>query len=382
MKRFVFLLVVALFCAFAPVANAQQGLNLGAVFQLDQKRIVPAVGVSFSMAAYTQCPPKQGIEDDGLAGLFTTSLGQYPILTQGTWAKICVFPSGIDNLEGVDFDPTGQARPNDGSKASSWKAMSQEYGGGYSIALQLNRLGAVPLRFRIRHRDGRDRFTLLIFTTTWTRGGDLPAALELMVQRRPKELDADASPEQLFPYMRGFLPATAQTQGQPQSQQINVPSQTATKTLGGDNTEGGLPVIGGTDRRQKSAPAGTELPSFGVTIQVGQADCQLNTGRDVRLISDFVDLPEPAGKSSSDTCTTIAFGRELSVAITLKSDRPFTGTIRFCDGREDSPLKVACKGNQYSADIFGLTENFVCGIKSIVVCQDHQTRTLTFARRK
>src|SRR3989344_4511714 len=259
-----------LLLGMAPLAHAQQGLSIGAMFQVDNDRIEVATGVSFTMAAYTHEPPVEGMDSSDLIGLFSSSVGQYPQMYRGLWLKVVVHPGGFKNLQGVDYDHSGHLARD----AKGWEQLSAEDGGGYSMNWRADSIGALPLRFRIRHRDGRDRFTLLIFTATWTRGGNLPVALEVMIQRGPsddplaesnkllaeskkllaeskklraeevnpsddtlaesKKLLAESKKlraEEALPYLRGFIPATARAEGQVTQQKVEVPVQTATQTL-------------------------------------------------------------------------------------------------------------------------------------------------------
>lgn len=223
-RGFAAFLVVAL-TTLASTANAQQGVNLGAVLQVDSDRIEAAPGVSFAAAVFTALPPRNGLDSPDLIGLFSSATGQYPVIYRGLWLKMTVFPGGFRRLEGVDFDPSGHL----GVGERGWEELLPEEGGGFSIALRAERLGAIPLRFRVRHRDGRDRYSLLIFTMSWTRGGSLPIALEIMVQKEP--MISGREPEEVFPFVRGFIPARAVASDAGTTQQrVELPGQSVTNT--------------------------------------------------------------------------------------------------------------------------------------------------------
>lgn len=378
MKRFALIIVLAL-CALAPVAEAQQGLNLGAVLQFDKDRIEAAPGVSFGMAVYSAKPPRSGYDSTDLAGLFSSSLGQYPVVYRGLYAILKVFPGGFKNLEGVDFDPSGQL-PIDAKEG--WEPMAAEPGGGFSTIWKAERLGALPLRFRVRHRDGRDKFSLLIFTATWTRGGNLPTALEIMTQRPPADCPTG---EAVLPYLRGFLPATAtRNDAGTQSQQANVPAQTVTQTVTVPPTKSDKDEVREPDHRSEPTSPSDELTEYNsvdlfvwqsalAKTEIANRDCLTHAGDElvVRAIRQGKQSPKVTSLEL-DSC------KWHTAAVVLEDTRRFTAELTLKD--KTVAVEVNCVGGKYRAVLYGSVTTLANGILNITDAQGN-LRTVTFDDR-
>ena len=387
-------ILMLLLLGMAPLAHAQQGLSIGAMFQVDNDRIEVATGVSFTMAAYTHEPPVEGMDSSDLIGLFSSSVGQYPQMYRGLWLKVVVHPGGFKNLQGVDYDHSGHLARD----AKGWEQLSAEDGGGYSMNWRADRIGALPLRFRIRHRDGRDRFTLLIFTATWTRGGNLPVALEVMIQRGPsddplaesnkllaesKKLLAESKKlraEEALPYLRGFIPATARAEGQVTQQKVEVPVQTATQTLPKAEEppkEKEKPII----------PPAEKAPEPEVEYATPKLGAFQTTAHDhLNLLGDRLSdlerrILEDARKSiikQSETLLLLSSNRE-QVVLVMSDDRPFTAEV-VLNGKS-SALKVRRVNNRYEAVTWGKIQSFIDkSVLLVITDDDGQTRTITFAK--
>lgn len=341
--------VTGLLLTFAPLAQGQQGLGLGAVFQVDNDRLESAPGVTFSMAVYDSRPPVRGVDSRGLIGLFTSTIGQYPVIYRGLWLKVFVHPGGFKNLQGVDFDPTGHAQRDD---KNGWEALESEEGGGFSYTIRADQIGALPMRFRVRHRDGRDRFTILIITLLWTRGGNLPTALEVMVQREPA---TDQRGEDLLQFLRGFMSATARAEGQQatQTQKIEVPAQIVSKTVTAPVT---IPV------KDNPPPVNTKPEisdlcsvTMGAYHNDGQPinpDRKRWSGYERRILNEAISHTMP--QSVGEVCLS---HRRDEVLFVLTDSKPFKAEVLV--GDKAVPLTIEKGDDGYRAVAWGPTKLFV-----------------------
>lgn len=364
----ILLLVVSLLAVSAPVAVAQQGLNLGAVMQIDNDRIEAAPGVSFGAAVFSARPPARGFDSPDLIGLFSSTLGQYPVIYRGLWLKLSVFPGGFRRLEGVDYDPTGQLGKDE---KNGWVPLTPEEGGGYSISIQADRLGAVPLRFRVRHRDGRDRYSLLIFTVSWVRGGTLPTAMEIMVQREPHER---LMGEEVLPYLRGFIPATATRSDAGVTQQrIDVPPQTVTQTATAGDHNAGTAV-----RTEEWKPSNSVLLHVWQS-QLANSEISDRNSKLTLRGSELVAKAVNQGRQEPHIGTVILDPvRWQTAAVVLHDNRPFRAVF-VVRGRE-VPLEVEGKEGSYRAVLYGSVVNFRDAILNVTDAQGN-LRTVTFTDR-
>jgi len=351
-------------------AHAQGGpFSLSAVIlSADQKRLEVAPGVTFAMGAFTSRPPSDGLECPHLAGLFSSSLGYFPFVVRGMHLKVIVNPAGFKSLQGVDFDPSGSAQID---AKDCWLPCQAEKAGGFSIVIRLDVVRPIQLRFRVRHRDGRDKFSLLIFTATWTKGGNLPAALEVMVQGAPIGFESLVG-EQALPYLRGFVPPVARPEGQAaQTQQIVVPAQTATQTVGGgqasSKTSTGdlppdLPLPG-------SSPKVKPFESYGVEVGI-----VCPTEKEFRSFVDGrIYTAEVAAVSFSSQ--DFIYMRGERVAVYLRSEEMFSA--RFCPKSGQSAPMTICKVNgRYCARGWATRDIFEGGCLEITQAGRTQTIAL------
>lgn len=377
-------ILMLLLLGMAPLAHAQQGISIGAMLQVDNDRLEVATGVSFAMAAYTQQPPVEGLDSSDLIGLFTSSIGQYPVIYRGLWLKLIVYPGGFKNLQGVDFDDSGHLARD----AKGWEQLTAELGGGYSLVWRADRIGALPLRFRIRHRDGKDRFTLLIFTASWTRGGNLPVALEVMIQRRPT---FDLRGEEALPYLRGFIPATARSDGQVTQQKVEVPSQTATQTLPkaveppkvkDKETKPSKPEKPKVESPKREDTREPEIEY--ATVEVGAYQTSTLDKLDLlreRLLSLETQLLEDARRSSLErSVTEIQLSpRRHQTVLVMRDTRPFTAEVVL--DSKTTALKVTRVNGRYEAVTWGKSQSFIDkSVLLVITDDDGRTRTITFAK--
>lgn len=371
-----------LLLAIAVLASAQQqGLNLSAVIQADSDRIEVAPGVIFSAAVYSDMPPRQGLDNPNLIGLYSSTLGQFPVIYRGLWLKLTVFPGGFRRLEGVDFDPTGHLSKD---AESGWEQLIEEEGGGFSLIFRAEKLGAHPLRFRVRHRDGRDRYSLLIFTASWTRGGTLPTAMEIMVQREPLSRPLG---EAALPYLRGFIPATASRNDAGNNQQrVEVPAQSVSQTVSepSQSTDITDPL------REANAPefVSPEEPvrfSSGELYVWQSALPASELSRQDQLTRQGHELVEETlrdGKvDSSVSIVHLDPKRWRTFAIVFEDQTRFTAVLRH--SRSTSPMKIDVKrvGSNFRAVIYGSIANLNDSLMEITDSQGN-LRTVTFTDRR
>ena len=365
MKRFLSIFVM---CAalFPSAAFAQVGpFSIGGMIGLDEKRLEVAPSVSFGMAIYTCQPPAEGFEGNGLTGLFSSALGQYPAANKGLWVKAQVDPFGIKTLMGIDRAKVANPRID---RHEDWEPIAHESDGTYTDTRRLAKVGVIPFVYRLRHRDGRDKYQLLIITATWTRGGNLPAKLELMVRPEIPQC-ASMAPKELLTYLNGFVPAYGPIQGgSTQTTNQTIPGQTATGTANPIQGNGGSPQGNGQENRT--------IPPFGVTVTARQLN-EVVTNDSAFTITGLKPVPEPAGKTSTETETTLTVdSSKTSVVLRFESNRPFTGTIRYRGG--EMPAKVERLNGQYVCVVYGKTKNYLSKEVVVIVSQDGQTRTIKF----
>lgn len=389
MKKLARLGFVVTVMALVAVTLAQSGpFSIGGMIGVDQKRLVVSPSVQFAMAAYTGTPPAEGFDNDCLSGFFSSALGMYPTDVVGMQVKVLVNPSGIASLEGVDFDPTGSLALTD----KGWEPCHLELKGGWSTIIECDEPRPIVMRFRLRHRDGRDKYQFLFITATWTRGGNLPAMLEMIVQRAPQGFNLLRG-EDVFPYLNGFIPATAVSkaaQGQSQ-QQITVPSQTATttKTVGGETNnlgdrksddQGGLyasitaPVS--LDKHETIAP-------FGVNVSAGQVDSDIDSDESALEVPGLVAVAEPSGKMSKDTHTTLQIRADkVNTDVLFQSSSSFTVQINHTALGKTTSATVYRTAKGWACAVYAGTDIFLRKGIVLVVSQNGQTRTLKFEEIK
>lgn len=365
MKRLTTIIVVFLL-AFASLTQAQQGMVLGGVLSFDQDRVEQAKGVDFALIAYGNTTGR----DADLIGFHDAVNGFYPVVPQGTWLKAIVDPTGFSRMEGVDYDPYG----NLDLKSKDWFPCEGTNSGGYGVMIDTsNLLGPISFRFRIRHRDGKDKLNFLIFTATWIRGGNLFTRFRVTIQKEPQELRSLRGEDRL-PYLRGFIPATARAEGQATQQQTIIPAQTATQTVKPDVQQKiELPVRPNPQSEDQAEDyASPTVGSWQTTTNGDKLKFQL--GSLSRTEKELVDAsrsnPQPPA------VTEIRLNQKwLQTFVTVTDSRPFTATI-VLNGKEYE-LTTQRQGAEYVLVVWGTTKKFVGSILQIVDSQK-RLRTISF----
>lgn len=367
MKKITLILVViAALTALAPKAMAQT--VLGGMVSWDQERVEQAKGVDFSLTAYDLATATEA----DLIGFHDAVNGLYPVVPQGTWLMPVVDPTGFGKLEGVDYDPVGNLQPN----SREWVPCDPYRFGGYSTLIDTrNKLGPISFRFRIRHRDGRDRLNFVIFTATWIRGGNLMSRFRVTIQKEPEEL-RNLRGEARLPYLRGFIPATARTEEQRgNTQQYIVPPQTATaqaNPMQQGVTNGEFPTLNPPQGGQNTMA----FAPFGVEVWARQLSQSL-TEQDLSSLTGLIKIAEPENKSSAHTETSLTVNQtKVSTVVRFTSNRPFTVRIRYNGGEQDAKVEKTTTG--YVCTVYGGTSNFLSKGIELVVATGDQTRTIKF----
>lgn len=376
MKKLTIILVIAAFAAFAPKAMAQAGpLSLGGMIGLDEKRLEVAPSVSFGMAIYTCQPPSEGFEGTGLTGMFSSALGQYPSGNKNLWVKAQVDPFGIRTLKGISRALVNNPQLD---RKEDWEPIVRESDGTYTDVRCLTKVGVIPFVYRLEHRDGRDRYQFLFITATWTRGGNLPAKLEMMV--RP-EIPGFASMQakDILTYTNGFVPAFGPLQAPPQQpQQITAPGQSVTTTADptqvNTNTNGNFPTLspptGGQQRREE------QFTPFGVTF----SGRQFLTAKDkesawnARELTPFTD----SLKAAQDGFVIPIDPSIASFICRMESAKAFKVMLKHSTGEQ--AMDIVRTNTGYVCVIYGSSSNFLNKEIELVVTQDGQTRTIKFTR--
>lgn len=379
MKQLRNILIVIVALLITSSAHAQNNpLSLGGMFGIDQKRLEVAPSVSFGVGIYNCMPPTYGFEGTGLIGLFSSSLGQYPAANKGMWIKTEVNPFGFTNLEGID-----RAKVNNPAlgRHEDWQALAKEPSGSFTASYQLDTVGVINFVYRLRHRDGRDRYTFLFITATWRRGDNLPAKLEMMV--RP-EIPGCTSMQakDILPYLSGFQPAYGPISGgSTQSSTQVIPGQSSTATADPMQGQGGgLPPTGG-GFPALNPPTGGQGGSyqqpipFGVTIGARHSDPV--TAETVGQVTGFYSVAEPAGANGSSTTTIPLNLNRPTMVVRCESAQPFTVEIRLRDGNV-SQAKVERTQSGYVCLVFGRTASFLDKGIQLVIAQQGRTRTIKF----
>jgi hypothetical protein len=237
-------------------------------------------------------------------------------------------------------------------------------------------VGVIPFLYRLEHRDGRDRYQFLFITVTWTRGGNLPAKLEMMV--RP-EIPGFASMQanDILTYTNGFVPAFGPLQTPPQQpQQITVPGQSVAATadpLGNMGTDNGnfptlLPPAAGQQRREEFEP-------FGVKISGRQflTAKDKESAWDARDLVEFADSPEAA----RDGFIVPIDASVASFVCRMESVKPFEVKLRYTGGEQSMDV-IRTSENGYVCVVYGTSINFLKKEIELVVTQDDSQRTIKF----
>lgn len=251
-----------------------------------------------------------------------------------------------------------------------------------------NKLGPISFRFRIRHRDGKDKLNLVIFTATWIRGGNLFTRFRVTVQKEPDELRTLRGEDRL-PYLRGFIPATARSEGQVNQQKVEVPAQKVTQSLP-------LPEVLDKPMTEptKTIPPIVELPTNPVpvpepkiefvTVKIGAYQTSATGALDFlkaglsklerKLLDDarqniFEQVVSEIRLSSRREQVILVFG----------DSRPFSAEV-VINGKS-IPLVVRRVNGRYEAVTWGKIESFISkSVLIVVVDDDGRVRTVSFTK--
>lgn len=378
MKKFVLLFVLALSC-LAPVAQAQGVTNLGAVVTFDSDRIAQGVGTSFSLDAFS-AGSLRGLDwrNDRWIGSNDSSTGMQAVVPRTTILLPRLTVDGIKKLVGVKFATEANLPPEPNDKR--WVDTAPDPRGGFSYAIDTGRdpkyWGYVSFSFMILHRDGRDRLGILIITITWIRGGNITPRYQVMIQNAPDILSTLRG-EEWFPYVRGFMPATARAEGQQQptqTQRIDVPAQTVTKTV--TNPE---PTKAKNGNEQFSTePEVKDLCSVVMGAYHNDGDQLISPDRknwtdyESRLVDKARGLPIPQTASEAQLSN-----RRKQVLFVLNDTKPFKAEVLV--GDKTFPLRVDKTSRGYEAIGWGETQMFVERTALLTVTDSEgRLRTVTF----
>lgn len=360
-------IIALVLLGIAPLAQAQQGMVLGGVISWDQDRVEQAKGVDFGLIAYDS---RDGSESD-LIGFHDAVNGFYPVVPQGTWLEAIIDPTGFGRLEGVDYDTVGNLELN----SRDWTPCRARRQGGFGVMVDTsNKLGPISFRFRIRHRDGKDKLNLVIFTATWIRGGNLFTRFRVTVQKEPDELRALRGEDRL-PYLRGFIPATARAESQVSQQKVEVPAQTVTQKLPKvtDPPTGDLQANIVQDPKVEYATV--KIGAY-QTSEMGVLDLLKSRLSDVER-----QLLENARKNIFDqTVSEVRLSNRRQQAVfVLSDDRPFTA--EFVINGKSTPMEVRRVNGRYEAVTWGRINSLISNSVIIVVTDDDgRMRTVSFTK--
>ncbi|MDP2652278.1 MAG: hypothetical protein Q8O94_04020 [bacterium] len=375
MKRCIITLIIgaALTCA----ALGQQSMVLGGVISWDETRIEQAKGVDFGLIAYDS---RNGSEAD-LIGFHDAVNGFYPVVPQCTWLEAIIDPTGFGRLEGVDYDTIGNLELN----SRNWTPCRARRQGGFGVMIDTSdKLGPISFRFRIRHRDGKDKLNLVIFTATWIRGGNLFTRFRVTVQKEPDELRALRGEDRL-PYLRGFIPATARAEGQVSQQKVEVPGQTVTqklpKAINPPKAELG----------KEDPPTGDLQANIVPDPKIEYATVKIGAYQTSE--TGVMDLlrprpSDPERKLLEDARTSVfeqsvtevqLSNRRAQAVLVMSDDRPFTA--EYVVQGKSTPLEVLRVNGRYEAVTWGKIDSFISkSILVVVTDSDGRTRTVNFTR--
>lgn len=357
---------------------AQQGMVLGGVISWDQDRIEQARGVDFALIAYDS---RSGSEDD-LIGFHDAINGFYPVVPRGTWLEAIVDPTGFGRVEGADYDPIG----NLDLKSKDWLPCSPYRHGGYVTMIDTGSLlGPISFRFRIRHRDGKDKLNLAIFTVSWIRGGNLFNRFRVTVQKEPEELRTRRGEDRL-PYLRGFIPATSRPDGQVSQQKVEVPATTVTQKLP-KALDPPKDELAKADR----LPLGDLQANVAHNSRIEYASVQIGAYQtSERAVLDLLkDRPSALERQLLHDARQNVFEQSVSevrlssrreqVAIVLGDNRPFTADIVIKG--QSKALEIRQVNGRFEAVTWGRIESFISrSVLIIVTDDDGRIRTVNFTK--
>lgn len=370
-------IIALVLLGIAPLAQAQQSMVLGGVISWDETRIEQAKGVDFGLIAYDN---RSGSESD-LIGFHDAVNGFYPVVPQGTWLEAIIDPTGFGRLEGVDYDTVGNLELN----SRDWTPCRARRQGGFGVMIDTShKLGPISFRFRIRHRDGKDKLNLVIFTATWIRGGNLFTRFRVTVQKEPDELRALRGEDRL-PYLRGFIPATARAEGQVGQQKVEVPEQKVTQTLP-KMTDPPKAELG-----KEDPPTGALQPNIAQNPKIEYATVKIGAYQTSEIgVLDLLktrptelerQLLQDARKSSLEQAVTEVqlSNRRQQVVFVLSDNRPFTA--EFVINGKSTPMEVRRVNGRYEAVTWGRINSLISNSVLIVVTDDDgRMRTVSFTK--
>ena len=248
-----------------------------------------------------------------------------------------------------------------------------------------DKLGPISFRFRIRHRDGRDKLNVFIFTATWIRGGNLFTRFRVTVQKEPDELRALRGEERL-PYLRGFIPATARAEGQITQQKVEVPTQTVTQTLPKEMNQPPKTELGRTDPPtsdlQANIAQGAKVEY--ATVKIGAYQTSETAALDLLknvLPSSKHQLLVNARKSVLEQNVTEVelSNRRAQLVLVLSDDRPFTAETVI--NGESKALEIRRVNGRYEAVTWGMIDTFISkSILVVITDNDGRMRTVSFTK--
>lgn len=370
MKKLCLIFILALLGALACAQQSQ--FSIGAVVEEKGEALKTQPGVDFGLTAYDTDPLIA--DEDSIIGFVDFATGVYPQVPRKTWLKPRVDVEGIKYLEGVDYDPTGNAPENGDRKY--WLPLSRDPMGGWSIAIDTtNMLGPVSFRFRLRTRENRKEVKVLILKLVWRRGGDIFHNFRLTVQKDPPEYCALRGEDRL-PYLRGFIPATAQPEGGTNNQQnVYVPPQTASTTAEPQHTQHEAP---NPDRKESNSKKEKGVVCD-VTVGAYQSDtnykfCPGNLSREEKNM-----IAEAEGNTFEPNVSEIRLSRRWSqTVLVLISDKKFYVTARKKVQKSKKKIEAQLIDGCYKLVLYGTNAYLVDGLMVTITDDDGHTREIVF----
>jgi hypothetical protein len=220
----IIVVLAALTLGAAPTANASALPDLGQAQHTlgvqwlgkTEERLKQGVSLSFNASAY-DC---LGLGEENLGGSYSAVTGYYPQVPRGTVLDLRIIARGFKKIERVWICVGERAEGKDrkDEDAGYWdyqgyryrRCRPTEFPGEYSDLFYTERapLRPIPVQWLIEHRDDRDRYQVVIFTFTWTRGGMMTGSLEINILRGPSGYGMLCG-SQILPFLKGFMPIDA-----------------------------------------------------------------------------------------------------------------------------------------------------------------------------
>lgn len=225
MKRLVVLIVLALVALSGAVwaDSARDGFSVGGVVLAGGDGIEGGIFLPFDLKLYTP--------NNECLGFYDSVLGDYPLAFQGLRIEAGLTTVGIMRVKAVKIAfvrASDVELEENASDDVAWLDCVPMNGMRWVWRGNLDELawGANTVLYRVEHTDNHGKLRLVLIKISWRKAGSTDMAFRLGVQLRPPDWMTMVK-EEIFKFLRGFIPAwaTKEKEDQPQVFNLQVPPQ-------------------------------------------------------------------------------------------------------------------------------------------------------------